>query len=259
MHRRGQSDAADARQHRAFHAQLVRLQMPGHPLRACQTPQRQQGAHQLAEHRGCRRTGHAPAQHRHEHKVQCNVDQRRKDEKIHRPFGIPHRPQNVGAHVVQHLGRHAKEKHPQIQRCIVQNFRRGVHGQQHRPGRQQAEHRQRRAARRRQHQPGVYLPVHHVPVACAVALRDDDPRAAAQPRKKAHQQLHERAGGAHRSQRPGAHKIAHDEGVHRVVQLLEQRAKPDGQKKLHQLFGNIACQNGIVHVHPLFISSYSML
>ena len=95
----------------------------------------------------------------------------------------------------------------------------------------------------RQHQRRVHLPVHGIGVMCAPALGNDDARAAAKPDEQAHQQVDEGPCCAHRGQRVCAHKVTDDQGVRRVVQLLEQRAEPDGQKEQEQLFGDAARQN----------------
>lgn len=47
----------------------------------------------------------------------------------------------------------------------------------------------------------------------------------------------------HRRQRVCAHKVADDQRIRRVVQLLEQRAEPDRQKEEQQLLGDAAGQN----------------
>ena len=88
-----------------------------------------------------------------------------------------------------------------------------------------------------------YLPVDSVGVVRAPALGDDNARAAAQPDEQPDQQVDERPRRADCRQRVCTHKIADDQGVGSVVQLLEQRAEPDGQKEQQQLFRDAARQN----------------
>ena len=106
-----------------------------------------------------------------------------------------------------------------------------LHQAQHRAADEQADHRQRRAARNGKGQCRVHLAVHFIVGPCAKALGNNHPRAAAQAHKKPHQQLHKRAGCPHSRQRLGTHKIADDQGIHRIVQLLEHGAQPDGKKE----------------------------
>ena len=89
----------------------------------------------------------------------------------------------------------------------------------------------------------MYLPVHSLGVMRAPALGNDNARAAAQADKQPHQQIDEGARGPHRRQRVCAHKVANDQRIRRVVQLLEQRAEPDRQKEEQQLLGDAAGQN----------------
>ena len=89
----------------------------------------------------------------------------------------------------------------------------------------------------------MYLPVHSLGVMRAPALGNDNARAAAQADKQPHQQIDKGARGPHRRQRVCAHKVADDQRIRRVVQLLEQRAEPDRQKEEQQLLGDAAGQN----------------
>ena len=194
--------------------------------------QRQHRAGHLAEHRRQRRARHAPAEHRNEHNVQHDVDERRRDQKVQRPLGIADGTQNIGTHVVEHLGDHAQKVDAQIQRCIVQYFRQACpSGASSAAAVSKAQHRQQRTDGHAEHQRRVYLAVNGIGIVCAPALGNDDARAAAQADEQAHQQIDERARCAHRCQRVGAHKVADDQSIRRVVQLLEQRAEPDGQKE----------------------------
>ena len=65
----------------------------------------------------------------------------------------------------------------------------------------------------------------------AEELGDNHRGAGGHPHKEAHQQVDEGAGGAHRRQGVGAHILPHHNGVHRVVQLLEEGAYQNGGRK----------------------------
>ena len=239
----GHADGADGREHIAVQPQFFGPDVPGHSLGADDAPQRQRRAGYLAEYRGPRRARNAPAEHRDKHNVQRDIDERRRNQKVQRPLGIADGTQNICAHVVEHLGDHTQKVDAQIQRCIVQYFRRRTHQAHHRLSGQQAQHRQQRTQPHAEHQRRVYLAVNGVGIVGAPALGNDNARAAAQADEQAHQQIDKRAGCAHRCQRVGAHKVADDQSIRRVVQLLEQRTEPDGQKEQQQLFGDAAGQN----------------
>ena len=226
-----QADAADRQQHAAFNADIFELQMPRHALGAMDAPHCQHGADHLAGHRGNGRAGHPQRNDRHQHNIQHNVDDGSHDQKVQRPFGIAHRAQDVGAHVVNHLRNHAQKVNLQILGRHTHDFIRRLHQAQHRAADEQADHRQRRAARNGKGQCRVHLAVHFIVVPRAKALGNNHPRAAAQAHKKPHQQLHKRAGCPHSRQRLGTHKVADDQGIHRIVQLLEHGAQPDGKEE----------------------------
>ena len=75
-----------------------------------------------------------------------------------------------------------------------------------------------------------------------VGARCNDGKAVADADAKAHQKLVDRAAGANGGKGGIAQHIAHDHGVHRVVELLEQVRDEDGQHEDDQ-----ALENGAVH------------
>ena len=107
---------------------------------------------------------------RHQHNIQHNVDDGSHDQKVQRPFGIAHRAQDVGAHVVNHLRNHAQKVDLQILGRHTHNFIRRLHQAQHRAADEQADHRQRRAARNGKGQCRVHLAVHFIVVPRAKAF-----------------------------------------------------------------------------------------
>ena len=241
--RRRDADGADGHENGPFHPQFARRQMPGHALEPGQAAQRQHRAGDLADHRGQSRPRYAPVEPGDEDHVQHDVDEGRHNEEVERTFGITRRPQDVGAHVIKDLGDHAQEVDAQIERRIPQDLRRGAHQPQNRLGGQQPQHGEQRADDHAEHQGGVHLPVHSVQVPGAVTLGHHHAGTAAKAHKQPHQQVDKGPGGAHRRQGIGAHKIADDQRVGGVVQLLEQRTEPDGQKENQQLPWNAAGQD----------------
>lgn len=78
-----------------------------------------------------------------------------REEEVQRPLGIALRPQQGGAEVVDHGGRHAQEVDPQIQRGQIQHVLRGLHPDQDGPGTEDAHHCQHQAADDAQQDGGV--------------------------------------------------------------------------------------------------------
>lgn len=56
------------------------------------------------------------------------------------------------------------------------------------------------------------------------------------PGKDAHRQVDYHPGGAHSGQSGLAHKTAHHDRVHGVIELLKKRTEPQGEKEGQQLF-----------------------
>ena len=73
--------------------------------------------------------------------------------------------------------------------------------------------------------------------ACAVILGDNHRCTGGKTHEEAHQQVDNgTSGAAHGSQRLGSHEIAHNNGVHRVVQLLKKGSQQNGEEEGEQLF-----------------------
>ena len=94
-------------------------------------------------------------------------------------------------------------------------------------------------------------PFHIVLILRPVVAGDQNSRAQRHTVDKAHHQQDHAAGGADRRQGGPADKVAYNEGIHRIVQLLEQVAEKDGQGKGQHLSGNAALGQAI-----LFIGSH---
>ena len=80
-------------------------------------------------------------------------------------------------------------------------------------------------------------PAELFPVFRAEAVGDDHRCAGGQAGEQAHHELNDdRGGAAHGGQGVGAHELAHDDGVHGVIKLLEEGAGGDGEEEAQKLF-----------------------
>ena len=75
-----------------------------------------------------------------------------------------------------------------------------------------------------------------VPAAGAEVLGDGHHRSGRQAGEDAHRQVDDDGGGAHGSARPPALALTHHQGVHRIAELLEKGAEPQGEEKGEELF-----------------------
>ena len=82
----------------------------------------------------------------------------------------------------------------------------------------------------------------------AVILGDDHCGPGGEAHKEVHQKVDEhRCGAAYRAQGGGTHKVPHDDGVHRVVELLEEGAQQDGEEKGQEGLCDGTLRDGILH------------
>lgn len=73
---------------------------------------------------------------------------------------------------------------------------------------------------------------------------DDHPCADGDAAQKADEHEDKAAGGADRGQRVAAQKVAHNQGVGGVIELLKEIAEEDGQRKKGDAFANGAVEHG---------------
>lgn len=69
----------------------------------------------------------------------------------------------------------------------------------------------------------------------AVALGNDHAGAGGEARRKTHQHIDDAGGAAYRGQRLRADKLTHDDGIHRIIELLEQQPDGHGNRETYQL------------------------
>ena len=71
--------------------------------------------------------------------VQHHVDDAGGKQEIEGPLGVPHRPQNGGAKIIEHGGGHAREDDAHIEHRVVDHVGGGVHHLQQGPGQADAQ------------------------------------------------------------------------------------------------------------------------
>ena len=202
----------------------------------------------LRQHGGQRSAPHPQPQPGHEPVVQRHVQAGGEDQKHQRHHAVAHRAQQRRAQVIGEHDYHILGDGLDVAVGFVDDLGRGVQHFQQRVEEQQAHHRD--DGRRRQpddHRAGHRLFDFRC-VLRTVGPGRDDGKAVADAQAKAHQQLVDRAAGAHRRQGGVAQNVAHDHGVGRVVQLLEQVGNKNGDRENEQVFEDGAVDQ--VHLPP---------
>ena len=89
-----------------------------------------------------------------------------------------------------------------------------------------------------------------------VGARCNDCKAVADTEAKTDQKLVDRAAGANGGKGGIAQHIAHDHGVHGVIELLEQVGDEDGQHEQQQVFENEPVHQVHIHAEGGFFSQF---
>ena len=199
---------------------------------ARQVPEAEHAAHGLGDGGGEGRRPHAPAKAAHEQQIEHHVRHGGDDEVDERALAVAQGVHDAGADVVEHHGERAQEVVAEVLDGLRQHLRVGVHPHEQRGRERHAQHGQNKAADEAHGEVRVYGAENALPVLRAEAVRDDDARAERRAVEEADEKEDERARGADCRQRIGAQELPHDDGVRRVVQLLEDLAEKYGHGEL---------------------------
>ena len=209
-------------------------------LRAHQLGERQHSADRLADNGRKSRRADTHPHTADQNDIQHNVDNRRRNQIPHGAAAVADRLQNAGAHIVHDHRDRAEKVGAEVRHRVDQNVFGRTHPAQDLRGQQHAHHRQHRARRKPQRHRGVDRAAQTFPVLGTEIPRHHNARAQRHAVDKARQQKNQAAGGADRRQRLAAQKIAHDQRVGGIVQLLKQVADEDRQGKQQHPLGHAA-------------------
>lgn len=230
LHTGGQAVAQDLPQQRAVHPQGGQLQLVDSALLG-QMDDAQHGAEYLRDDGGQRRRPYAPAEHRHEQQVEGHVGQGGDDQEVQRALAVAQRVHNAGKGIVHHTRTHTGKVAPEVADGVGQHLRVGVHPPQQGGGEQHTDDGEDQTADQSQQHGSVDGAGHLVVVPRAEIAGNGHAHAAGGAGEEADQQEDQRAGGADGGQRVVTQKVADDQGVGGVVQLLEQLAEKDGDSE----------------------------
>ena len=197
----------------------------------------QQGAGEVGQGGGDGRPGHPHVEPGHKEQVQHHVHQAAHHQVVQGPLGIPHRPEDARPHVEQEGGDGAQEVQPEVEGGVPHDLLGILGPAQGVGGQEDPHHRDDGPCQQAEGHGGVDGVVELLLVPCAVAVGDHHRGPGGEAGEDPHHQLHDHRGGApHRSQGVRPHKLAHDDGVHGAVKLLEQGPNGDGEEKEQELF-----------------------
>ena len=190
-----------------------------------------QAGHPLGEHSGQRGSRHPQPEHQDKGQVQADVQHRGHGQEIDGRLAVSQGPDDGRQQVIKEGGGDAHEDDEDVPVGPLIDVRRGIHDGENGTAQQTGGHGEYRG--KRDGQPGGvgHIPAHLAIISRAHTLGHRDGKAVAHAHTKADDKEVDGAGGAYRRQGGGAQQLAHDHGVHHIVQLLEQHAQQGGQRK----------------------------
>ena len=168
-------------------------------------------------------------EHQDKGQIQHDVQPGGQGQEIHRGPAVPQGPDDAGQQVVEEHRRNAQEDHEDIGVGVRVQVVRGAHGGEDGAAEQGGGHRQHQGDGGGEIGGVGREPPHLGEVLGPHLLGHGDGEAGAHPQAEADHEEVDGAGGAHRAQGLGAQQLAHDHGVHQVIELLEQQAEQGGQ------------------------------
>ena len=190
-----------------------------------QAQQHQGGGNALGNHRGDGNALHAHVEHDDEQQVQQHVDDTGNQQEVQGPLGIPHRPQDGRAEVVEHHHGHAHKVNAHVQHRLVDDVGGGAHQLQQRPGQANAHKDEDNPGDDADKHGGVDGLPQILVIAAAIVPRHQHVDANGQADKQVDNQVDKGAGRAHRRQGLGPHELPHHDDVRRVEQQLQNAGK----------------------------------
>ena len=193
-------------------------------------------ADNLGKYRGQSHAYNPHAKYHHQHHIHYDVCQTGGDQRQNGSSGVPHGPQNSRLHIIHHGGQGPGKIDAHIGGCHAQALLRGAHPPEHPGAQQAAQRRHQNAQHQRQGKARMQGVVHRFFVVGAAELGQNHRSAGAESHKEAVDHIHQGPGGPHRRQGLGTDESAHDDGIHRIVHLLEKGSQQNREEKQKNLF-----------------------
>ena len=190
-----------------------------------------QTGRRLGGYGGHGRSGHPHLRTQDEHKVQDDVQAGGQGQKVYRGFAVTQGTDDARQQVIQKCGGNAHEDDKNIDIGAFKDVRWGTHHRQNLPAQKAGGHSEDSGKDNGQIGGVGRVPAHLGGLVRPHSLGHRDGKAVAHPHAKADDKKVDGAGGAHRRQGRGPQQLAHNHGIHHVVQLLEEHPKQGGQSK----------------------------
>ena len=222
-------------QHIKFTAQIDKAQHTGNDLRDVGGQRRPQNTHLKRDD---------------EQKVEPDVERTGQDQKVQRRFAIAQCAHDGCHHVVQKDERDSRKDPADIDDSTVKDVRGRLHQLHHGARQRHGRHGQHHAARNAKPRGVGHMAAQITVIPRAEQLRDRDRKAVADANDKAEDQIVDRPGRADRGQRTDTAEAADDDGVRQRIELLEEVAQHQRQRKHQNNFERTAAREVFRHDFP---------
>ena len=189
----------------------------------------------MGDDRGQGRAVYPHAESSDEEQVQHHVDHRGHDQVVQGVTAVAHGLEDARRRIVEDDEDNPVKIDAEIQNGIGQHAFGRAHPDEQAGGEQHARDGGDHAGHQAEGHRGVHGHLHARVVPRAVVARDDHAGPREDTAEQPHHQENQVAGGTHRRQRVASQKIAHHQGIHHVVELLEKVAPEQGQGKLYDV------------------------
>ena len=198
------------------------------------------GRDELGQDGGIGHTGNAPMESQDKEQVQEDVQDAGEDQEVQGPFRISHRPEDAAAHVVEEKAGDAGKVDSEVQRRLVEYIGRGLHETEHEIGAGQEKYGKQQTKGKGGPHGGLYGAVEQFVVFGSEIFADDHRSSDGEPIEEKYGHVGDHGGGTDGGQGLGPYEIPYDDGIHRIVQHLENIADHEGQGKFQDQAGNAA-------------------
>ena len=178
-----------------------------------------------------------------EDEIEDRVQDAREDQEIERPLRVPHRAQDAAAHVVDEEAQGTRKINFQVQFGLREHILRRLHEAQH-EGHEEESRKCEEDAEQDRHGDGrLDGPVEFFHFPGAEVLADHHASADGEPIEKEDHDVDDHGRRADGRQGLLADEVADDDGVHRVVEHLEDVPQKERHGKCNQMGGDGAVRH----------------
>ncbi len=235
----GQAYLQDHAEHLGIDAAVMKGQ-PVNVMCAKKQQKDQCGGDELSNDGGQSDAKDAQMEDENEDEVQDNVDDAGQYEEVQGTSGVAHGTKNTGADVVDQESGDSGKVGAEVNAGVIHDIIRCGHEAQHHGNAEYAQNGEEHAADERCCHSGFHRSMQTFHVFAAKITADDHTGTDGEAIKEKDRHVYDHGGGTHGRQGLCADIVSHHNGIHGVVQHLENVTEHQGQRKQHDFLGDVS-------------------